>query len=681
MFIRGSNLRENRRVDGFPGTDHGVLTTEMAAIPPHHRVPRGRAARLAGVTLLALAVVTAGSAWLGLWGRGADRTRPGRGLAGDPGRISPIGSGSAGVPPGDAEPGDGRPAGPRSAANAPGLARDRDGGDAGGAAHRRAAGVDQMLAFFDEFERQLDAAMARARESVVALEYTAGKAAARRRRHAAGVVINLRGEILSVRIDPPPSEPADGSPAAGKKGEEVAPIVARDFLGNRHVARWVAADPHTGLTLLRVSPRAVRPIRAAVDGPKLGSQVGVLGNPYGMGHSVNRGHIAGLDWVLELGERQLGGLIQVQALLHPGDSGAAVVDVRGDWLGLIRAVGAVDGVPGTDFGFAIPTRDALWIAEQLRAHGRVDRAYLGVGFEPMPVSQGPAAAPEPTAAAAGTGSSPTPDGAWQAGLADASPAPSTPSMSDPDPAPAPAPGYGARIREVIPGTPAAEAGLRPGDRIVALDGQPIRSRNDLIDRLDRILARKSVVLAFVREGEPGSPRREVTVRMASRSAQPDPGPDARPGALAGPRSTGAGVSVTPTASQADPPSPSPSQPSSESNPAPPPTPAPAEARPGPAPALREEPPATPGREPKPAMSATASNRPDPAPPATGLPAAPDEPKVTVPRAVFERIEYLERRLHELEHVRSAPGTGPANGAGDARDRERAAGRAPGSPNP
>ena len=71
----------------------------------------------------------------------------------------------------------------------------------------------------------------------------------------------------------------------------------------------------------------------------------VVGNPFGMGHSVSRGHVAGLDRALELGTRQLGGLIQVQAPLYPGDSGAAVVNLHGDWLGLIRSGLAI---PGSD---------------------------------------------------------------------------------------------------------------------------------------------------------------------------------------------------------------------------------------------------------------------------------------------------------------------------------------------
>src|SRR5262249_54882707 len=173
-------------------------------------------------------------------------------------------------------------------------------------------------------------------------------------------------------------------------------------------------------------------------------------------------HVAGLDRVLELGPRQLGGLIQVQAPLYPGDSGAAVVDVHGDWLGLIRGGLAIPGAaapppaatdpapagkaisspaagrrratepaadrgddaaedpsaePDTDFGFAIPTRYALWIAEQLRIHRRVDRAYLGVQLEEM-LATGeaiPAREPPPSAPAASSSSSAGPgaSGAWR----------------------------------------------------------------------------------------------------------------------------------------------------------------------------------------------------------------------------------------------------------------------------
>jgi serine protease Do len=224
------------------------------------------------------------------------------------------------------------------------------------------------------------------------------------------VAINSRGETLSVRIEPPGRDKRfhlDRNP----------PIVARDYRGRRYSAHWLAADSTTGLTLLRLPPQAVKLIRAANVDPNLGSQVFVLGNPFGMGHSVGRGHVAGLDRAVELNEHNLDGLIQIQAAVYPGDSGAAVVNLAGDWFGLIRSglsvprpesldkrSGSSAALPPTlssdqhttatidllvgrseqhnNFAFAIPAVDALWIAKQLSTRGSVDRADLGVQLEP-----------------------------------------------------------------------------------------------------------------------------------------------------------------------------------------------------------------------------------------------------------------------------------------------------------
>jgi serine protease Do len=420
--------------------------------------------------------------------------------------------------------------------------------------------------------------------------------------------------------------------------------VARDSLGRRHAAQWVAADAETGLTLLRVSPRAVRPIRTAADGPKLGSQVFVVGNPFGMGHSVSRGHVAGLNRALELGNGELGGLIQVQTPLYPGDSGAAVVDLRGDWLGLIRSglavpgsasvsdsgptpspgllgsaspaglsppadlVGPDDDVatsvlgrpePDTDFGFAIPTCDALWVADQLRAHGRVDRAYLGVRLEPMISAAGPTA------------------------------------PSEGDGAPAPTAGNGALLREVLAGTPAALAGLRPGDRIVALDGQPILSPHDLIDRLDRIPARATILLSVIRGDDPRRERIALTLQTASRPGPPFASLGSPPPAPArGSESSRASVPVTPTASR--------------SSPA-------VSATAGPASLPSRDSTRRPG-----AALASPSANPDPRLPDRAAAAIPiatpqlNELRLTLPRAVVERLEQLERRLEKLERFSTPP---------------------------
>ena len=92
---------------------------------------------------------------------------------------------------------------------------------------------------------------------------------------------------------------------------------------------WVAADPETGLTLLKIAPEAARPAGPSTRGARLGIPVLVIGNPFGLAHSVSRGFVAGLHRRLELGPRQLGGLIQVDASLHPGDSGAPWPTSRG----------------------------------------------------------------------------------------------------------------------------------------------------------------------------------------------------------------------------------------------------------------------------------------------------------------------------------------------------------------
>jgi len=326
---------------------------------------------------------------------------------------------------------------------------------------------DAWLGALESLERRVAAGMERARESVLALEYKAAGAPPGARRVATGVVIDARGSVLSIRIDQPaePSRSAnderDDTNESEDENEEPARIVARDAFGRRHLAEWLADDPDTGLTLLRIPSGAPPPIQAAAEAPALGSRVFVVGNPFGLGQSVSRGRISGLNRSLELHSRPLNGLIQVQTPLFPGDSGAVVADFRGRWLGLIRgglAPPSAEGDParrGNDLGFAIPAEQALWIASRLRDQGKVDRAYLGVRLEPDSDSEADAA-PERE---------------------------------------------GARLRGVLPDTPAARGGLQVGDRIVSFDGQPIRSALDLTERLDRSPARARVRLEIVRNEE------------------------------------------------------------------------------------------------------------------------------------------------------------------------------------
>jgi S1-C subfamily serine protease len=509
---------------------------------------------------------------------------------------------------------------------------DAEAGPADRPSRRQGGEAGEESALERRLERRMAAGMARARESVVALEYVAAEAPPGARRLATGVVIDAGGDVLSVRIDAPPA-----APQAGVDGG-LATIVARDVLGRRHAARWLAHDPESGLTLLRIGPGAVRPIQVAAEKPSLGNQVIVVGNPYGLRHSVSRGQVAGLDRALKLRSHEIGGLIQIQAPLYPGDSGAVVANSRGQWLGLVRSglaltIPAGDRTgPGrdNDFGFAIAADDALWVAHQLRAGGRVDRAYLGVRLERDDV---------PPTKPAATSPRPPSEAKRDAALA-------TATASHPE---------GAYLHRVLEGTPAAQAGLQAGDSIVSFDGRPIHTPRDLTDRLDRTLAGATIRLEVLRGGGPQPRRLALALQVGGRPGTPEPSPPVMAGGApeggSGPPATSVstskpGLTVVPTAA------PAPPEPAAQPTPAPaapPSPPRPAEApKPGPAPPARtaREQDASQARGAPPAVSIPEPVR-SPLRAAVPPPQA-EELRLTLPRAVTERLEQLERRVEKLE---------------------------------
>ncbi len=210
--------------------------------------------------------------------------------------------------------------------------------------------------------------------------------------------------------------------------------------------------------------------------------------------------------------------------------------------------------------------------------------------------------------------------------------------------------------EVLAGTPAALADLRPGDRIVAFDGQPIRSHHDLTDRLDRIPAGKPITLGVVRGEDPRRTRIDLPLRTASRPG-PSPagsGPTATP---PGTTSTRASVPVTPTASRATPPIQGPATPVPTSPPNPPDASPAHDAAPGPG-ATRSSQPADPDH--MPADRVTPATPTDRATPSTG---SFNDLRLNLPRAFVERIEQLERRLEKLETFSPPSTRAPTPGPG------------------
>jgi serine protease Do len=197
----------------------------------------------------------------------------------------------------------------------------------------------------------------------------------------------------------------------------------------------VGRDPLSDLAVLRTEGG---PLDAASLGEaerlRVGQLVVAIGNPQGLGGSVTAGVVSALGRSLPARSRRAGriidNVIQTDAALNPGSSGGALADSRG------RVVGINTAVAGVGLGLAVPiTAATQQVISSLMRDGRVRRAYLGIAGGPRPLPPRARAELGRTAAV--------------------------------------------EVVEVVTGSPADEAGLRPEDLIVSLDGQPLDDVTDV----------------------------------------------------------------------------------------------------------------------------------------------------------------------------------------------------------
>lgn len=232
-----------------------------------------------------------------------------------------------------------------------------------------------------------------------------------------------------------------------RKAEEIEVILQS---GDRYSAGIVGKDPKTDLALLKIE--AEKPLPAVRMGDssalEIGDRVLAIGNPFGLGHTVTAGIVSAKGRALGIG--QYDNFIQTDAAINPGNSGGPLFNFDGEVVGVNTAVIA----RGQGLGFAIPISMAAVVVEQLKTHGRVVRAWLGVMIQDV-----------------------------------------TPEISE-------ALGIdrreGGLISEVKEGSPAAVAGVRRGDVVVSVNGEKIADAS--------ALARKLALL------EPGVPTEFVVFR-------------------------------------------------------------------------------------------------------------------------------------------------------------------------
>src|SRR5919198_2227937 len=255
---------------------------------------------------------------------------------------------------------------------------------------------------------------------------------------------------------------ADGFLLTSAHVVDAATATEASFTDGRDVrADVIGRDPLSDLAVLRARDEVPPPVTLG-DAAQLrvGQLVVAMGNPLGFAGSVTAGVVSALGRSLPTragsATRMVENVIQTDAALHPGNSGGALADSAGRVVGINTAV--VGPGFGQGLGLAVPINDsARRIIASLMREGRVRRAYLGIAGGPRPL-------PPRVAEAVGRA-------------------------------------HGVEVVEVVPGSPAGRAGLRPEDLILEMDGQPVGGMDDVQRLMDGSAIGRRLPVIVYRDGD------------------------------------------------------------------------------------------------------------------------------------------------------------------------------------
>lgn len=231
-------------------------------------------------------------------------------------------------------------------------------------------------------------------------------------------------------------------------------VTLRD--GRQLDAELVGTDPETDIAVIKVPSKNLTDIKATdSDALRVGDFVVAIGNPFGLGQTVTSGIISALSRS-GLGIEGYEDFIQTDASINPGNSGGALVNLRGELVGINTAIFSQSG-GNIGIGFAIPVNLALNIMEQLAESGTVERGFLGVHAQDL--------SPE-LAEAFGLGKQ-----------------------------------RGAVINRVLEGSPADKAGFEPGDVVIKLNGHKIKNAGEVRNRIGLLSVGEKVNFEILRNGK------------------------------------------------------------------------------------------------------------------------------------------------------------------------------------
>ncbi|MHB8745645.1 MAG: DegQ family serine endoprotease [Gammaproteobacteria bacterium] len=236
------------------------------------------------------------------------------------------------------------------------------------------------------------------------------------------------------------------------KADEIT-VTLRD--GRHFNAKLIGADPESDVAVVQIPAQKLVALPLADSaGVRVGDFVVAIGNPFGLGQTVTSGIVSALGRS-GLGIEGYEDFIQTDASINPGNSGGALVNLRGELVGINTAILAPNG-GNIGIGFAIPINMAREIMGQLIAHGEVRRGQLGVTAQDL-----------------------TPDLAKAFNIQAES---------------------GTVVAEVAPGSPAATAGLKAGDVIMSVNDRPVRSSAAVRNIIGMMRIGQQVKMEILRDG-------------------------------------------------------------------------------------------------------------------------------------------------------------------------------------
>jgi len=244
--------------------------------------------------------------------------------------------------------------------------------------------------------------------------------------------------------------------------------------GRRLQGKLVGSDPATDLALLKVEGDNLKALPLGdSDALRVGDYVMAIGNPFGLGQTVTSGIVSALGRT-GLNIEGYEDFIQTDASINPGNSGGALVNLRGELIGVNTAIIGPSG-GNVGIGFAIPSNMVRSVMSQLAKYGEVRRGRIGLTTQDL-----------------------TPDLAKSLAVAV---------------------NNGAVVAEVAKGSPADKAGVRVGDVIVAANGRTVRSSSDLRNQIGLLAVGSEVEFKALREGREQAFRLRVEALRAAQGAE------------------------------------------------------------------------------------------------------------------------------------------------------------------